>query len=148
MQTTITIRLAREEDFDAVARIWFESWKTTGLPSSANIDVLRARIPREIANGWQLYAADEGGRVVAMLAIVAANKHLDQIFVAPDRMGQRIGRQLLAFAREKMPDEIWLRTAVANVRAVAWYEREGFVKEREELQPGWPLPRAYYRWKR
>jgi ribosomal protein S18 acetylase RimI-like enzyme len=147
---SLVIRPAREAEYDAVARIWLESWESTGLsdPGETGFDALRARIEREIAAGWELYVAEAGDALAAMLAIRPADHHLDQIFVAPAFQGLGIGKALLAFARTRMPDEIWLRTSAANARAWRWYEKEGFVREREEPQPGAPAPRAYYRWKR
>ncbi len=147
----ITIRPAREDEYDEVARIWLETFESSGLPHSGaapSVDDLRARIDREITDGWELFVASTGECIVGMLALVVADKHLDQLFVAPHCQGQGVSRALLSFAREKMPDEIWLRAAIANLRAIRWYEREGFVKEREEVRTHWSGPRAYYRWKR
>ena len=146
----IAIRPAREDEFDAVTRVWLDSHVSTGLAvaSDTNYAELRARIPREIANGWKLYVADDDGTIVAMLAFRTADTTLDQLFVAPDHQHKGIGKMLLAFARQHLPDEILLRTAIGNKRAIAWYEREGFVREREEMREGWSQPRAYYRWKR
>ncbi len=147
---SIVIRLAREDEFDDVARLWLDSHVSTGLATAADaiFDELRARIPVEIANGWQLYVAELDGRVAAMLAFRTRDNYLDQLFVAPEHHRKGIGKTLLAFARRHLPDEILLRTAVGNRRAVAWYEREGFVRENEVMQDGWSGPRVYYRWKR
>ncbi len=109
---------------------------------------LRARIPVEIEAGWQLYVAELDGAVAAMLAFRTRDTYLDQIFVAPEHQGKGIGKALLAFTRRHLPDEILLRTAAANTEAIAWYEREGFMRENEVLQEGWSGPRVYYRWRR
>lgn len=146
----LAIRLAREDEFDAIARLWLASWESTGLggPGDASLDELRARIPREFAAGWRLFVAETDRTLAGMLAIRPAENHLDQLFVAPAYQSVGVGKALLAFARTEMPDEMWLRTSVANERAWRWYEREGFVRERVEQRPEWSLPRAYYRWKR
>jgi ribosomal protein S18 acetylase RimI-like enzyme len=142
------IRRAREDEYDIVTDIWKRSWESIGLrPNDVTFEQLRERLGREVAQGWSLYVAVDVERIVAMLALDVSDKHLDQLFVDPGYQGLGIGKTLLAFARAKMPDEMWLRTAVKNARAVAWYEREGFVKVREETEPGWSGPRAYYRWK-
>ncbi|MEI9885274.1 MAG: GNAT family N-acetyltransferase [Rhizomicrobium sp.] len=146
----IVIRPAHEDEFDAVARVWLDSHVSTGLAvaSDASLAELRARIPIEIANGWQLYVAELDGEIAAMLAFRMRDTYLDQLFVAPAHQGKGIGKKLLAFTRQHLPDEILLRTAVKNHRAIAWYEREGFVRENEVMQDGWSGPRVYYRWKR
>ncbi len=145
----IVIRPARADEFDAVARVWMESHVSTGLATGSDVTLaeLRARIPAEIAKGWQLYVAELDGAIAAMLAFRMADKYLDQVFVAPEHQGKGIGKALLAFTRQHLPDEILLRTAVGNTKAIAWYEREGFVRENEVMQDGWSGPRVYYRWR-
>jgi GNAT superfamily N-acetyltransferase len=44
-----------------------------------------------------------------MLALHLPDRYLDQLFVAPTYQGSGMGRHLLAFARQQLPDEIWLR---------------------------------------
>lgn len=144
------IRPARPDEYDAVATVWMESWVSTGLdqPSDVLLSNLRARVPREIANGWTLFVADDRGTLAAMLAVHLPHLYLDQLFVAPGHQGRSLGRQLLAFTRQLLPDEIWLRCVRENEKAWSWYEREGFVFEKEALEPATGRMMKYYRWKR
>ena len=71
----------------------------------------------------------------------------DQLFVAPKYQGNSLGRQLLAFTRQHLPDEIWLRCVRENEKAWRWYEREGFVFEKEQLEPTDRVVK-YYRWRK
>ncbi|MEP6829685.1 MAG: GNAT family N-acetyltransferase [Rhizomicrobium sp.] len=144
------IRKAGPDDYDALARIWLESWYSTGLKTlfDPGLAMLQARIPEEIEKGWDLYAADEAGETVAMLAIHPRDFYLDQLWVAPAHQGRGIGRTLLDFTREKFPDEIWLRCVVQNIKAWRWYEREGFLFEGEENVPPSDMRMKRYRWKR
>lgn len=145
----LTIRRALESEYDEVARVWTESWLSLGLeqPGEAAFASNRTRIPREIADGWNLYVADDAGRIAAMLAFRTRDCYLDQLFVAPQYHGCGIGKMLLQFTRKHLPDEIWLRCASLNEKAWRWYEREGFVLEKEAPHPsGWTM--RYYRWKK
>jgi len=144
------IRPARTGDHDEVARVWMDSFVSTGLDDGTTylLAQLRARIPREIDNGWSLYVADDHGRIAAMLALHLPRRYLDQLFVAPDDQRNGLGRRLLAFTREKLPDEIWLRCIRENEIAWRWYEREGFRFEKEALEPATGFTMKYYRWKR
>ena len=81
-----------------------------------------------------------------MLALHLSNCYLDQLFVAPEYQCQNIGRQLLAFTRRELPDEIWLRCVRENEKAWRWYEREGFVFEKEQVEPMTGFVMKYYRW--
>ena len=148
--TQPTIRPARSDEYDEVARVWMESWVSTGLEDASNflLAKLRARVPMEIEKGWSLYVADDGGTLAAMLALHLPNRYLDQLFVAPKYQGKSLGRQLLAFTRTHLPDEIWLRCVRENEKAWRWYEREGFVFEKEQVEPMTGFRMKYYRWKK
>ena len=150
MASDIVIRPAIAGEYDSIAGIWMESWVSTGLDtaSASLLANLRSRISREIENGWSLFVADDGGNLAAMLAINPPKKYLDQLFVAPEYQGRSIGRRLLAFTRTQLPHEIWLRCALKNEKAWRWYEREGFVFEREDISPENGLTMKCYRWTR
>ena len=149
MSQTI-IRPARADEYDEVASIWMESWVSTGLEAASEslLAKLRARVPMEIAKGWSLYVADDNGALAAMLALHLPDRYLDQLFVAPACQGKGLGRQLLAFTRQLLPDEIWLRCVRENEKAWRWYERERFVFEKEQLEPMNGRVMKYYRWRK
>ena len=146
--TPPTIRPARQDEYDEVARVWMNSWVSTGLEDASNflLAKLRARVPQEIEKGWSLYVADVDGAIAAMLALHLGDLYLDQLFVAPEYQRRSIGRQLLAFTRQHLPDEIWLRCVRENEKAWRWYEREGFVFEKEAVEPMTGFALKYYRW--
>src|SRR3954467_14752590 len=105
MTSAPTIRLARSDEYDEVARVWMESFVSTRLEDGSKylLANLRARVPMEIEKGWTLYVADEDGQIAAMLALHLADRYLDQLFVAPDYQGNGLGRRLLAFTRKHLP---------------------------------------------
>ena len=142
------IRPARVDEYDEIARVWMNSWASTGLEDASNflLAQLRARIPREIEKGWSLFVADDDGRLAAMLALHLPHRYLDQLFVAPQYQGQSLGRRLLAFTRQHLGDEISLRCVRENEKAWRWYEREGFVFEKEAVEPMTGFVMKYYRW--
>jgi len=146
----IIIRPAHASEYDRIARVWMESWVSTGLEDASDslLEKLRARVPMEVEKGWSLYVADDNGRLAAMLAMHLPDRYLDQLFVAPEYQGNGLGRQLLAFTRQHLPDEIWLRCVRENEKAWRWYEREGFVFEKEQVEPAMGRMMKYYRWKK
>ncbi|HXO72321.1 MAG TPA: GNAT family N-acetyltransferase [Bradyrhizobium sp.] len=146
---TPVIRPSRPDEYDEIARVWMESWVSTGLEDASNFLLanLRARVLREVEKSWTLYVADDGGRIAAMLALRPPD-HLDQLFVAPDYQGKGLGRRLLAFTHAHLPDEIRLRCVRENDKAWRWYEREGFVFEKEAVEPMTGFTMKYYRWKK
>jgi GNAT superfamily N-acetyltransferase len=144
------IRPARIDEHDEIARVWMDSWVSTGLEDASNflLAKLRARIPLEIEKGWSLFVAADGAAIAAMLALHLPLKYLDQLFVAPPYQGQGLGSGLLAFARQQLPDEIHLRCVRENEKAWRWYEREGFLFEKEQVEPMTGFVMKYYRWRR
>jgi GNAT superfamily N-acetyltransferase len=144
------IRPALSNEYDEIGRVWMESWVSTGLAEASNFLLanLRARIRREIDDGWTLFVADDNGTIAAMLALHLPKLYLDQLFVAPGYQGRSLGRQLLAFTRTQMPDEIYLRCVRENEKAWRWYEREGFAFEKEEVATATGFMMKCYRWKR
>ena len=145
-----TIRPARPDEHPEIARVWMNSWASTGLEDASNflLAIMRARIPMEIENGWSLFVADDDGAIAAMLALHLPKRRLDQLFVAPEYQGRDLGRQLLAFTRQMLPDEIHLRCVRENEKAWRWYEREGFVFEQEKVEPMTGFVMKYYRWQK
>jgi GNAT superfamily N-acetyltransferase len=144
------IRPARSSEYDRVAEVWMESWVSTGLADASDFLLanLRARVAHEIGSGWSLFVAADGEYIAAMLALQLRDNYLDQLFVAPTYQGQGLGRQLLAFTRKRLPNEIWLRCVRENERAWRWYEREGFVFEKETVEFSTGFTMKYYRWKK
>jgi GNAT superfamily N-acetyltransferase len=145
-----TIRPAQPDEYPEIARVWMNSWASTGLEDASNflLAIMRARIPMEIEKGWSLFVADDDGALAAMLALHLPRRRLDQLFVAPEYQGRDLGRQLLAFTRRMLPDEIRLRCVRENEKAWRWYEREGFVFEQEKVEPMTGFMMKYYRWRK
>ena len=148
--TPPTIRPARPDEYNEVARVWMNSWVSTGLAEASEFLLanLRARVRHEIEQGWSLFVADDQGTLAAMLALHLPKRYLDQLFVAPEYQGKSLGRELLAFTRAQLPDEIWLRCVRENEKAWRWYEREGFVFEQEQVEPTTGFTMKYYRWRK
>src|SRR5665647_1620185 len=88
--TPPTIRPARADEYDEIARVWMNSWASTGLEAASNflLATLRARVPLEVEKGWSLYVADHDGAIAAMLALHLSDFYLDQLFVAPEYQGR------------------------------------------------------------
>jgi ribosomal protein S18 acetylase RimI-like enzyme len=146
----VIIRPARSDEYDQVARVWMDSWVSTGLEDASDslLEKLRARVPMEVGKGWSLYVADDSGVLAAMLALHVPECYLDQLFVAPEYQGNSLGRRLLAFTRQHLPDQIWLRCVRENEKAWRWYEREGFAFEKEQVESTSGRAMKYYRWRK
>jgi putative acetyltransferase len=143
-------RAADERDLDAVAAVAVASWAATGLAldSERSPAERRGRFAGQLAQGCRLYVAQGAEGVAGFVILDARTGYLAQLFVAPEHQRQGVGKALLAQARVLAPREIWLRTPVDNHVAIAWYEREGFVRETEARHPDPPhRVMVRYRWR-
>jgi ribosomal protein S18 acetylase RimI-like enzyme len=143
------IRPYEAADVDETARLWFESWRSSGLSvaQQATEAAMRARIPQELASGWSVYlAVDHNGRLAGFLALKPEIGQLDQIFVAPSCQRQGVGRALLDFAKRRMPKAMWFRTAVDNAGACRFYERFGFRRGETDVHPALGRRTVIYCW--
>ncbi len=115
----IAVRRYRDEDREAVAKVWLDSWRSTGLPvanhvtNTGNLD----RIDRELAAGWEIHLAWDEDRLVGFLALKPGDACLDQLFISPEAQGSGVGRALLDLAKGQMPAGFWLSaTACGEVK--------------------------------
>jgi len=71
--------------------------------------------------------AVDAGSVVGLIAM--ANEEVDQLFIAPERQREGIGKALLDEAKRAFPERLRLYTHQRNDRARRFYEKEGFTIE-------------------
>ncbi|MBA2719864.1 MAG: GNAT family N-acetyltransferase [Chloroflexi bacterium] len=126
----IEIRRATADDAPAVSTVYLDSFHATyAFPLAHPDEQVREWIRAEIlpAAATEAWVATDGpgGPIVGI--IVVGPDVLDQLYVAPDRLGQGIGRKLLERAKERSPDGLALFTFQVNDRARRFYERNGFV---------------------
>jgi ribosomal protein S18 acetylase RimI-like enzyme len=124
----LEIRRATTADADVVADVYLASFHATyTFPLAHADDEVRRWIREAVLESAETWVAVEGRRVVGMMVVGPGD--LDQLYVAPDRLGSGIGRRLLDRAKERSPDGLSLYTFQVNDRARRFYERNGFVAE-------------------
>jgi GNAT superfamily N-acetyltransferase len=124
----ITIRPATPADAPRVAEIYLASFHATyDFPLAHPDEAVRRWLADVVVPAGRTWVALEGDRIVAM-AVVDPGE-LDQLYVAPDRLGAGIGTGLLDHAKLLSPNGLGLYTFQVNARARRFYERHGFVLE-------------------
>jgi GNAT superfamily N-acetyltransferase len=120
------IRRATAADAGAVGDVFLASFHATyAFPLAHSDDEVRGWIRDDLIARQETWVALVAGRVVGLMAV--APGVLDQLYVAPDRLGRGIGRQLLDRAKDRSPEGLALYTFQVNDRARRFYERNGFV---------------------
>lgn len=130
-------------DETALAELWFESWSSIGLEELVVTKAeLISRVPRDLAERWEVTVAEANGRLLRFLALALSEQRLDQLFIAPDAQGLGIGSALFDVAKLRLPDGFWLTTQPDNRRARAFYERLGMMFD--HVEPGHTGDRVFY----
>lgn len=123
----MAIRRAVVADADSIAEVYLASFQAA-LPevrlAHSNDDVHRW-VKEHLVPQTETWVAVDGEEVVGMLSLSPG--WINQLYVAPQRLGQGIGRRLLAVAKERSDGLLELWTFQVNQRARRFYERNGFV---------------------
>lgn len=126
----VRVRIATADDAPEVANVYLSSRKTfLSFSSLAHTDdEVRNWISSILIPTGNVYVAENDKGIVGMMAISASDtiSWIDQLYLAPDAVGQGIGSQLLQTAMEKLNHPIRLYTFQQNHGARKFYERHGF----------------------
>ena len=144
----MSVRAATPADYSVLADLWYDSWMSVGIANETDLDRagVRTRFYHEAAGRWSLFAAEDGGKITGLLALVPEEARIDQIFVEPAFKGAGVGLELLNFAKAHMPDGIVLTTHEENLRARAFYGREGFRLTGREPDERHRRTKCHYAW--
>jgi putative acetyltransferase len=141
------------EDLDALLELWIASWRATY--ADIDFDARRGwfvdRLATLEANGASTLCLRIGAPplIKGFVVIDPRTGWLDQICVHPDQFGAGAAEALIDAARRISPAKIRLDVNADNLRAIRFYNREGFVQVGEGAlsQSGrptvvleWPAP--------
>jgi putative acetyltransferase len=145
----LSLRPGTEADLPAILDLWVEAWTATmpELDFASRRDWLAMRQRSMVAEGAVIIVAFNGDRMVGYALVNPDNAYLDQIAVAPDARGSGVALQVLEAARKFSPGQLTLHVNQKNARAIRFYEREGFVRSGEGINPNSGLPIFFYSWR-
>lgn len=144
----VHVRPYHPDDFEAVVRLWYESWHHNfpDLHHPWSYADWRARFQEKVAANASIWVAESEGQIAGFIVLREADGYLDQIFVAPTIQHQSIGTVLLNKAKELSPRGISLDTLQSNTRARRFYEKHGFHAGRTGVNPNSGQPNIEYYW--
>ncbi len=126
----ISIRPYREQDFQRLCEIHDPARRNelelAGL--SAAFLPLTIAAEREGLFEYQLYVAEFGGTVAGFAAFT--EDELAWLYVDVEMTRHGIGSSLIAYALDKMSDDVSVEVLVSNAPAIAVYSSFGFVVEK------------------
>lgn len=121
------IRPATPADVPAMASVFLRSWDAA-LPTVARAhpDAALPAYLREVVLGtMEAYVWDDG-ELAGWMALDGG--WIAQLYLAPERRGERIGAAFVALAQEQRPDGLQLWTFAVNGPARRFYRRQGFTE--------------------
>jgi putative acetyltransferase len=131
--------------------LWVEAWRQTmpAIDFEARrawfVDHLVAQQDKgaQIVCAFDAYTAEMAG----FITIEPASGYINQLAVAHSFWGSAAAAELLVEARRRSPAELWLDVNQDNPRAVRFYEKQGFERESESVNPNSGLKIWRYRWR-
>ena len=134
MSAAFALRHYQPGDEDASVALWLRTWQATypELDFAERLDWWRARWRDELLPVAQVVVAEvviaeAGGVMIGFVTVDAKTLYLDQIVVAPEHWGSGVGVALVAEAKRISPRGLDLDVNTDNARAIAFYEKCGFV---------------------
>ena len=126
------IRKFETRDFDTVMQIWLHGNLDAHafIPSSFWTEYFE--MVRDLLPQAELYVHEDAGTRQIDGFIGLTENHIEGIFVAKAARSKGIGKALLEYAKSRKPC-LTLSVYQKNQRALAFYRREQFVVQSEEI---------------
>jgi putative acetyltransferase len=115
-------------DEDAAIALWLRTWQKAypDIDFSARLTWWRGRWRNELVVQARIVVAESAGAMTGFVTVDPKTLYLDQIVVAPEAWGSGTAEALLAEARRLSPTGLDLQVNQDNVRAIRFYQKQGF----------------------
>jgi putative acetyltransferase len=146
---SFTLRPYIPADEEAAIELWRRTWQLAypRINFNARVDWWRQRWREELVPVATITVAETGGKMVGFVTVDPRSFDLDQIVVAPEAWGMGVASALIAEAKRISPSGLDLHVNTDNVRAIRFYEKQGFVIAAEALnwRSGAPVHKMSWR---
>lgn len=148
MAAEFTLRRYRAEDEDATIDLWLRTWQLAypSIDFAARVPWWRERWRNELVPNAAIIVSEQGQDLIGFVTIDASG-YLDQLVVSPEHWGSKLATTLVDEAKRLSPAGVMLKVNADNVRAIRFYERNGFVHAGEDVNPGSKRPVLKMAWK-
>lgn len=124
------IRKLQKVDINRVADIWLKTNLKTHyfIPEqywTNNYEVVKEMLPQA-----EVYVYEDDKIIQGFIGI--NDEYIEGIFVSDEMQSRGIGKMLLDYIKDKK-DRLQLKVYQKNVRAMSFYQREGFTIQSEEM---------------
>ena len=145
----LVIRAMQPADLPETLDLWVAAWQAAypAIDFNARRGWTADRIAELGRTGSQTLIALKARRIVGAMVVNPDTGYLDQIVVAVDCQGSGMAETLLAEAQRLSPTKLDLHVNQDNARAIHFYEKHGFVKTGEDVNPRSGAPIYLMRWR-
>jgi putative acetyltransferase len=145
---SVSLRPYRAEDEEAAIALWQRTWQQAypSIDFAERLPWWRERWRGELVPQSSIVVADQAGALVGFVTI-DGDGYLDQLVVAPEQWGSDVARLLVDEAKQLAPAGITLHVNKDNIRAVRFYERNGFARVGDGVNPTSGRPVLKMAWK-
>jgi len=132
-----TLRPYTAADEDAAIELWRRTWSQhyPHIDFNSRVAWWRERWLQELVPVAHVVIAEVDGALAGFVTIDPKTMYLDQIVVAPEHWGSPVALTLLNEAKRLSPKGIDLLVNKDNTRAIRFYEKHGFAKTGEDVNP-------------
>jgi putative acetyltransferase len=136
MSTSFHLRPYRAEDEDAAIELWRLTWQQAypAIDFTARVAWWRERWRNELVPNASIIVAEHADALIGFVTIDGTG-YLDQLVVSPDHWGSPLATSLVDEAKRLSPNGVTLLVNKDNIRAIRFYERNGFVHAGEDVNP-------------
>lgn len=145
---TLTFRPMHWDEIAACADLWVETWSDTYPAIDFNArrpwfverfeSYVSGRVKAEVV-------CNEAGQILGLVSVDPETGHVDQFAIAKHARGHGVATVLMNHAKAIAPGFLHLDVNTDNLRAIRFYEREGFHRVREGFSAS-GRPSYFYEW--
>ena len=124
------IRKLQKTDINRVADIWLKTNLKAHFFISEQYWISNYEFVKEMLPQAEVYVYEDDKMIQGFIGI--NDEYIEGIFVSDEMQSRGIGKMLLDYIKDKK-DRLQLKVYQKNVRAMSFYQREGFTIQSEEM---------------
>ena len=124
------IRKLQKVDINRVADIWLTTNLKAHFFISEQYWISNYEFVKELLPQAEVYVYEDDKMIQGFIGI--NDEYIEGIFVSDEMQSRGIGKMLLDYIKDKK-DSLQLKVYQKNVRAMSFYQREGFTIQSEEM---------------
>lgn len=124
------IRSLQKADINRIADIWLDTNLKAHSFISAQYWESNYELVKEMLSQAEVYVYEDGQKIQGFIGL--SDKYIEGIFVSEKMQSQGIGKLLLNYIKDRK-DVLRLNVYQKNIRAIHFYQREGFEIQCEGL---------------